>query len=161
MFLRRRMPETCRGRLIIWKEACAMNNESELHPILISLLGAKRMIFIGAGRELHLASPSHMIGIIIMSAGIESHLRSAWETMMWAKHSTRFPGCLSCVGSKKGDFLSGFLNPHLPCTTEGRTLWSMLATSIRGWPYTPKTSLWCVRCSHPVWGLWRWGGLTV
>ena len=59
-----------------------MNDESELHPILISLVGVKRMIAIGAGPELHLMSPSHMIGIIIMSAGIESHLRSAWETMM-------------------------------------------------------------------------------
>ena len=31
------------------KEACAMNEGSKLHPILISLLGAKRMIAIGAG----------------------------------------------------------------------------------------------------------------
>ena len=42
---------------------------------------------------------------------------------------------------KEGDFLSSFLNPYSPCTTEGRTLWSMLATSIKGWPYTPRTSL--------------------
>ena len=119
------------------------------------------MIDIGAGRELHLVSPSHMIGIIIISVRIESRLQSAWETMLWVKHSTRFLSRLSRVGSKRGDFLSGFLNPHSPCTTEGWTLWSMLATSIRGWPYTPRMSLWCVRYSCPVWGLRRWGGLIV
>ena len=64
------------------KEACAMNEGSKLHPILISLLGAKRMIAIGAGRELHPMSPSRMMRIIIMSAGIESRLRSAWEMML-------------------------------------------------------------------------------
>ena len=161
MFIRRRMLETCRGRLIIWKEACAMNNESELYPTQTSFLEAKKMIAIGAGQELHPVSPSHMIGIIIMSVGIESRLRSVWEITLWVKHSTRFPGSLSRVGSKWGDFLSGFLNPHSPYTMEGRTLWSTLATSIRGWPCTPRTSLWCARCSHPIWGLWRWGGLIV
>ena len=59
-----------------------MNDESELHPILISLVGVKRMIAIGAGPELHLVSPSHMIGIIIISVRIESRLQSAWETML-------------------------------------------------------------------------------
>ena len=160
MFIRRRMLETCRGRLIIWKEACAMNNESELYPTQTSLLEAKKMIAIGAGQELHPVSPSHMIGIIIMSVGIESRLRSVWEITLWVKHSTRFPGRLSRVGSKRGDFLSDFLNPHSPYTMEGRTLWSTLATSIRGWPF-PRTSLWYARCSHPIWGLWRWGDLIV
>ena len=151
MFLRRRMLETCRRRSIIWKEACAMNDESELHPILISLLGAKRMTVIDASQELHPVSLSCMMRIIIMSAGIESRLRSAWEMMLWVKHSTKFSSRLSHAGSKEGDFLNGFLNPHSPCTTEGQILWSMLATSIRGWPYTPRMSLWCARCSCPVW----------
>ena len=150
MFLRRRMPGTCKGRLIIWKEACAMNDGSELYLIMISLLGAKRMIVIGASRELHLMSPSPMMRIIIMNARIESRLRLAWEMMLWVKHSTKFPGRLSCAGSKEGDFLNGFLNPRSQCTTEGQILWSMLATSIKGWLYTPRTSLWCARCSRPV-----------
>ena len=56
-----------------------MNNESELYPTQTSLLEAKKMIAIGAGQELHPVSPSYMIGIIIMSVGIESRLRSVWE----------------------------------------------------------------------------------
>ena len=102
--------------------------------------GAKRMIAIGTGRELHLVSP-YMIRIIIMSAGIESCLRSDWEMMMRVKHSTRFLGHLSHVGSKKGDFLNGFLNPCSPCKMDGQILWSMLATSIKECSYTLKTSL--------------------
>ena len=59
-----------------------MNDGSELYPIMISLLGAKRMIVIGASRELHLMSPSCMMRIIIMNARIESRLRLAWEMML-------------------------------------------------------------------------------
>ena len=59
-----------------------MNDRNELHLTQNSLLRVKRMIAISAGRELHLVSPSHMIGIIIMSAGIEIRLWSAWETML-------------------------------------------------------------------------------
>ena len=59
-----------------------MNNGSKLHPTQTSLLGAKRMIAIGIGRKLHPVSPSLMIGIIIMSARIESYLQSAWETIL-------------------------------------------------------------------------------
>ena len=47
-------------RLITLKEACAMNCESELHPILTSLLMVKRMVVISANRGLPLASLSHM-----------------------------------------------------------------------------------------------------
>ena len=46
--LMRRMPEICRRRLITLREACAMNGESELHPILTSLLMVRRMAAIGA-----------------------------------------------------------------------------------------------------------------
>ena len=59
-----------------------MNDGSELYPTQNSLLGAKRMIAIGIGRKLHPVSPSLMIGIIIMSARIESYLQSAWETIL-------------------------------------------------------------------------------
>ena len=48
MSLTRRMPETCRRRLITLREAYAMNGESELHPIQTFLLMVRRMVAIGA-----------------------------------------------------------------------------------------------------------------
>ena len=50
-FLMRRIPEPCNWRLIIWKGSCATNDESELPPILISLLAMRRMVVIGPGRR--------------------------------------------------------------------------------------------------------------
>ena len=50
------------------KRSLRMNGESELHPIPTSLLMVKRMAAIGIGRGLLLASFSHMIRSIIMSA---------------------------------------------------------------------------------------------
>ena len=52
--LMRRMLETCKKRLITLREACAMNDESELHPILTSLLMVRRMTTIGVDRGLQL-----------------------------------------------------------------------------------------------------------
>ena len=77
--LMRRMPETCRRRLITLGEACAMNGESELHPILTSLLRVRRMVAIGADRELPLISLSHMMRTIIMNVETEIHPWWVWE----------------------------------------------------------------------------------
>ena len=71
--LMRRMPKTCRRRLITLREACAMNNESKLHPILTSLLIVRRMAAIGADRGLPLTSLSHMMRTIIMNVETEIH----------------------------------------------------------------------------------------
>ena len=51
-----------------------MNGKSELHPTLTSLLMVKRMAVIGADQGLPLASLSHMMSTIIMSAETEIHL---------------------------------------------------------------------------------------
>ena len=72
-FIRRTL-ETCRRRLITLREACAINGKSELHPTLTSLLMVKRMAVIGADQGLPLASLSHMMSTIIMSAETEIHL---------------------------------------------------------------------------------------
>ena len=50
-----------------------MNDESELHPILTYLLMVKRMAAIGTDQGLLLASLSHMMRTIIMSAETEIH----------------------------------------------------------------------------------------
>ena len=50
-----------------------MNGKIELHPILTFLLMVKRMVAIGTDQGLLLASLSHMMKIIIMSAEIEIH----------------------------------------------------------------------------------------
>ena len=81
--------------------------------------------------------------------------------MLWVGHSTKFPNYLSRAGLKEGDFLSGSISPLSPCTMVEQTSWSMLAISIREWLCTLKTRSWCVRYSHPAWGLWRWGGSMV
>ena len=48
-----------------------MNGESELCLILTSLLTVKKIVAIGAGQGLLLASLSHMMKIIIMNAETE------------------------------------------------------------------------------------------
>ena len=65
--LMRRMPKTCKRRLIALGEAYAMIGESELHPILTSLLMVRRMAAIGVDRGLPLVSLSHMMRTIIMN----------------------------------------------------------------------------------------------
>ena len=65
--LMRRMPKTCKRRLIALGEACAMIGESELHSILTSLLMVRRMAAIGIDRGLPLVSLSHMMRTIIMN----------------------------------------------------------------------------------------------
>ena len=71
----RRMPETCRRRLITLREACAINDESELQPTLTSLLMVRRIAVVGADRELPLVTLSHMMKTIIMSVETEIHPR--------------------------------------------------------------------------------------
>ena len=148
--LRRKILEQCRRRLTTWREACTMNSEGELLPVLTSLLMAKRMVTIGANQELLLASLSYMMKTIIISAETEIHLREEWGTTLWVKHSTKSPSHLSRAGLKEGDFLGGSLSPHSPCTMVEQTLWNMLATSIKRWLYTPRTRLCCARFSHPA-----------
>ena len=67
-------------RLIILREACAMNGKSELHPILTSFLMVRKVATIGANRGLPLASLSHMMRTIIMNIETEIHPWWAWET---------------------------------------------------------------------------------
>ena len=73
MSLKKRIPETCRRRLITLRGACAMNGESELHLILTSLLMVKRIVAIGANQGLLLASLSHMMRTIITSVETKIH----------------------------------------------------------------------------------------
>ena len=78
------------------------------------------------------------------------HLQEALEMMLWAEHSTKFLDHLSRVGLREGDFLGGSLNPRSPCIMVEQTLWSMLATSIKGWLCTSRMRPWCARYSHPA-----------
>ena len=159
--LMRKIPKPCSWRLATWREAYATNSKSELFSTLTSLSTGKRMVVIGADQGLLLTSLSRMMKTTIMSFEIEIHLWYTWEIMLWIKHSTKFPDHLSRARLREEDFLNSSLSPRSPCTMVEQTLWSMLAISIKEWLYTPRTWSWCVRYSHPAWGLWRWGGLMV
>ena len=106
-FLMRKIPEPCNWRLIIWRESCATNGESELPPILTFLLTMKRMVVIDTDQELLPVSLSRMLRTTTMSAETRIHLPKAWEMMRWAEHSTKFPDHLLCAKLREGDFLGG------------------------------------------------------
>ena len=158
--LTRRMPETCRRRLITLREAYTTNAEGKLFQTLTTLPMMRRTKTIDRGQGLPLASLSHMMKTTALNAETKIHLREAWEMMPWVKHSTKFPNNPSHAGLRKGDFLGGSFNPLSPCIMVVQTLLSMLAILIKRWLYIPRMKPWCARFSHPV-RLWWWGGLTV
>ena len=77
MSLMRRMPETCKRRLITSREAYATSTEGELLPTLTTLLMMRRTKTTDRGQELPLASLSHMIKTTAMNTKTEIHLREA------------------------------------------------------------------------------------
>ena len=144
------MPKPYSWKLITWGKAYATNGESKLLPIPTSLSMMKMMVIIGASQGPLLVSLSRMMKTIIMSTETENHLWEAWEMILWVKHSTKFPDHLSCVELREEDFLGGSLSPRSPCIMVEQTLWSMLATSIKGWLCTSRMRPWCARYSHPA-----------
>ena len=100
------------------------------------------------------------IRIAIISREVRVHLAKVWVMMLWAGLWTRFLSHLLHVGLKEENFLGGLLNQHSPCIMVEQTMWSTLATSTREWLFTQRMRPWCARCSHLVWGLWRWDGST-
>ena len=138
-----------------------MNGERELPLFLTSILMVKRLVAIGANQGLPQVSLSRMMRTTITSTETEIYLRKAWEMMLWVEHSTKFPDHLPHPKLSEGDFLDSSFSQRSPFTMVKRTLWSMLAISIKEWPCTPRTKPWCARYSYLVWDLWRWNGMMV
>ena len=143
----RKTLEPCNWRLIIWRGSCATNGEGELPLILTSLLTMRRMVVIDPDQGLLLVSLSRMMRTTTMSAETGTHLLKAWETMWWAKRSTKSPYHHSRAELREGDFLGSSLSPCSPCTMVEWTLWNMWATSTKEWLCTPRMRPWCARCS--------------
>ena len=77
MSLMRRMPETCKRRLITSREAYATSAKGELLPTLTTLPMMRRTKTTDRGQELPPVNLSHMTKTIAMNAEIEIHLREA------------------------------------------------------------------------------------
>ena len=149
----KRILEACNGRLTICREGYTASDGERLLQALTLLLMMMRMVAIGLGQGLLLVSLFHMMRITIISIEIRACLAKVWEIMLWVGHWTKSPNHLLHTGLKVENFLCDSLSQQSPCTMVERTPWSMWATSTKEWLFSPRMKPWCVRCSHPIWGL--------
>ena len=148
IYLMRRMPETCRKRLITWREVYVTHAEGELLPTLITLPMMKKTKNTYRGQELPPANLSHTMKSTAMDVETVIHPWGVWWMMSWVKHSIKFPNRPSHIGLRKGNSLDDLPNLLLPCITVGLILLNISVTLIKRWLYTPKMKPWCARFSH-------------
>ena len=91
----------------------------------------------------------------------KSHLSKVQAMMLWVGLLDKSLNHRFLVKLKGESFLGNLLNQNSPCIMAEWTLWSTSATSTREWPFIPGTKPWCAKCSHLVWGPWRWDGSMV
>ena len=154
-------PRACSWRLIVFVGGYATSDKEGLPQILTLLLRTRKMVATGPGPGLFPASLFCMMKTVIMSKGARVRHTKAWAMMLWAGCLTRSPNHHLCIESNEESFLGILLSQLSPCTMKEQISWSMWATLTKEWLCTLRVKSWCVRCSHPAWSLWQWGGSMV
>ena len=157
----RKILEACRWRLTSCEGGYVANDVGGLPLVLTIYLAVIVIITIGLGQGLPPVSHFCVTRSVVIGGEGKIHLTGAWATMLWVGPWIRFLSHLLPEGLKWGSFFGGLLIQRSLSTMVGRTLWSMWATLTRGWLFIRRMKSWCARCSHPVWGMWRWDGSTV
>ena len=153
--LRRRTLEALSWRLTVFAGGYVASDGEGLPPFLTLLLMMMEMVATGPGLGLLPMSPFRMMGTVIINWGVRVHLAKVWARLL----TKSLNHCLH-IELKGENFLGGLPNQRTSCIMAEWTMWSTLATSTKEWLFTLRMRSWCAKCSHPVWGLWWWDGLT-
>ena len=89
------------------------------------------------------------------------HQGGAKVMTSWVKPSFKYPILLFLNALSKPSSHVASTSLPSPSIMVGLILLIMWATLTKGWLFTPRIRLWCVRSSLQALDRWQWGGLTV